>query len=441
MAAPASTADPRPAAPQLVRAIGRGDFTAAIINAVIGSSVFSLPSVLAGLTGTRSPLAYIAAGLGILTIMLCVAEVASRFTEAGGPYLYAREAFGRTVGFQAGWLTFWIRVTAAAANLNVFIEYLGPLAPALAQGPGRAATLCAVMLVVTVVNLVGVRQGTWAVDALTLAKLVPLVLLIVIGLPRFSSAVLATQAVADSDWTQAVLLLVFAYGGFESPLIASGEVRDPRRDTAFALLVGLAVIASVYTLVQLVTVGVVPSVAGVKAPLAVAFDRLIGRSGVLLVSLGAMISTSGLVTGSVLQTPRLLYAMAARHELPAVLGRIHPRFRTPDVAIIIYSALTLAFALYGSFQWNATLSAIVRLVTYGSICIALLVFRRRGESAGFRVPAAGVIAPLAIGFCAWLLSTRTFTQAWILGVLMAVGWALGRLAGGAQGRVLTSPGG
>ena len=428
MGAPVSTAEARPGPPQLVRAIGRWDFTAAIINAVIGSSVFSLPSVLAGLTGTRSPLAYIAAGLGILTIMLCVAEVASRFTEAGGPYLYARQAFGRAVGFQVGWLTFWIRVTAAAANLNVFIEYLGPLVPALAEGAGRAATLCAVMLVVTVVNLVGVRQGTWTVDALTLAKLFPLVLLIVIGLPRFSSAVLATQAVGHPDWTQAILLLVFAYGGFESPLIASGEVRNPRRDTAFALLVGLAVIASVYTLVQVATVGVVPEVAGVKAPLAAAFDRLLGRAGVVLVSAGALISTSGLVTGSVLQTPRLLYAMAARQELPGVLGRIHARFRTPDVAILIYSALTLAFALYGSFRWNATLSAIVRLVTYGCICLALPVLRRRGGEAGFRVPAAWLVAPVAIGFCAWLLSTRTFTQAWILVVMMAVGWALGRLA-------------
>jgi amino acid transporter len=155
-----------------------------------------------------------------------------------------------------------------------------------------------------------------------------------------------------------------------------------------------------------------------------------------------MVSTYGLVTGSVLQTPRLLFSMAGRGELPAVLGRIHPRFRTPDVAILIYSALTLAFALYGSFQWNATLSAIVRLVTYGSICVAMLVFRRRGDGeAGFRVPAGPLVAPLAIGFCAWLRGTRTFTQAWILGVLMAMGWALGRLAGGGRERLLTTPGG
>ncbi|HEV7498965.1 MAG TPA: APC family permease [Vicinamibacteria bacterium] len=412
-----------------MRSIGRWDFTAAIINAVVGSSIFTLPSVLAALTGAGSPLAFGLAGLGILTIMLCFAEVASRFTEAGGPYLYAREAFGRTVGFQAGWLTFWIRVASAAANLNVFIEYLGPLAPALATGRGRAATMVVVLGVITVINVMGVRQGTWAVDLLTAAKLLPLAVLIVIGLPRISASVMATQHVAHADWTQAILLLVFAYGGFESPLIATGEVRQPRRDSAFALLVGLCVIATVYTVVQVVVIGLVPGVAGVKAPLALAFDRLLGRPGVLFITLGAMISTCGLVTGSVLQTPRLLYSMADRGELPALLGRVHPRFRTPAVSIVVYSLLTLAFALYGNFQWNATLSAIVRLVTYGSVCVALLVFRRRGDAPpGFHLPAARVIVPLAVGFCLWLLSTRTFAQAWILVLLMAAGWILERLA-------------
>jgi APA family basic amino acid/polyamine antiporter len=427
-----AAASPDPGAsdrPGLVRAIGRWDFTAAVVNAVIGSSIFTLPSVLAALTGAWSPLTFVLAGLGILTIMLCFAEVASRFTSAGGPYLYAREAFGRTVGFQAGWLTFWVRVTSAAANLNVFIEYLGPLAPALAAGRGRAATMAVVMLMVTAINVVGVRQATWAVDLLAVAKLAPLVVLIVLGLPRIGAAVLATQAVERTDWTHAILLLVFAYGGFESPLIATGEVRRPQRDTAFALLVGLAVIAAVYTLVDLVVVGLVPAVAGMTAPLAPAFALLLGSPGVLLISAGAMISTYGLVTGSVLQTPRLLFSMAERGEMPALLGRVHARFRTPDVAIVLYSALVLASALYGSFAWNATLAAIVRLVTYGLVCVALLVLRRRGgPEPGFRVPAAGIVAPLGAGFCLWLLSTRTFRQAWILALLMAVGWVVGTLA-------------
>ena len=426
---------------RLVRAIGRWDLTAAVVNGVIGSAIFSLPSVLAGLTGSLSPLAFVFAGLGILTTVLCIAEVASRFTEAGGPYLYVRGAFGRDIGFQAGWLTFWIRVTSAAANLNVFIEYLGPLVPALAQGPGRVATMTAVLGAITAINVLGVRQGTWAVDLLTVGKLLPLVLLIVLGLPRVSAAVLATQRVAHADWTQAILLLVFAYGGFESPLIVAGEVKHPRRDTAFALIAGMAVIGTIYTLVQVVVVGVVPAVAGTKAPLAAAFSRLLESPGVLLITIGAMVSTYGLATGSVLAAPRLLFAMAERGELPERLGRVHPRFRTPHVAILTYAAVTLAFALYGSFQFNATVSAIVRLVTYGLICAALFVYRRRGgEPPGFRLPAAPLIVPVAIGFCLWLLSTRTFTQAWILAVLVAVGWALGRLASRKVRPALTTSG-
>jgi len=427
--------------PGLVRAIGRWDLTAAIVNGVIGASIFSLPSAVAALTGAWSPVVFVLAGLGMVTILLCLAEVASRFTEAGGPYLYVREAFGRDAGFQAGWLTLLLRATAAAASLNVFVDYLGPLVPAVAEGTGRVATMTAVLGIITVINLIGVRQTTWTVDLLTFGKVLPLVLLILLGLPRVSSAVMATQTVAEPDWTQAILLLVFAYGGFETPLIVAGEVRHPRRDTAFALMVGMAVIATVYTLVQVVVAGVVPAVAGTKAPLAAAYDQLLGRPGVVLITIGAMISTWGLTTGSVLASPRLLYSMALRGELPEILSRIHPRFRTPHVAILTYSAVTLGCALYGSFTWNATVSAIVRLITLGLTAAALIVFRRRGgEEPGFRLPGGYVIAPLAITFCLWLLSTRTFKQAWVLVVLMAAGWALGRLAGWSRRRApLTSP--
>jgi amino acid transporter len=377
----------------------------------------------------------------MFTMLLCFAEVASRFSEAGGPYLYVREAFGRDAGFQAGWLTFFIRATSAAAALNVFTDYLGPFAPPLAHGGGRIATMTAVLGVITAINVLGVRQATWAVDLLTAGKLLPLGLLVVLGLPRVSGAVLATQTVADPDWTQAVLLLVFAYGGFDTPLIVAGEVKRPQKDSAFALIVGMAVIASVYTLIQVVAVGVVPEVARTRAPLSEAARVLMGPAGVVLITVGAMISTYGLATGSVLAAPRLLFSMAQRGELPAVFARIHPAFRTPDAAIYLYSAVTLACAIYGSFTWNATVSAIVRLITYGLTCAALLVFRRRGgEEPGFRLPGALVIVPVAIAFALWLLSTRTFRQAWVLVVLMAAGWVLGRLAGPRDPGPLTTSG-
>ncbi len=412
-----------PERPGLLRAIGRWDLTAAVINAVIGSSIFGMPARQAELLGALSPLAYVAAGLGILAIVLCFAEVASRFQDAGGPYLYARESFGPFVGFEAGWLTFWIRVTAVAANLNVFVEYLAQILPSVAAGAGRLVVMGLLLLLITVINLRGVRPATWSIDFFTLAKLAPLALLIVLGVPRVSGAMLATQQVARPDWTQAILLLVFAYGGFEAPLIPAGEARNPRRDTAFALLTALAVIASVYCLVQLVVIGVVPSVAGVKAPVAAAFSALLGPVGVTIASLAAMISIYGYATGSVLQSPRVLFAMAQRGELPRVFASVHPVFLTPGVAIVTYAVLAFVFAAWGSFEGNATLSAIVRLLTYGLTCAALLVLRARrpNDAPGFRLPAAGLIAPAALLFCLWLLSTRTFTQAWILAVIVAAG--------------------
>jgi amino acid transporter len=411
---------------RLVRAIGRWDLTALVINGVIGSSIFGMPAVLASLTGAWSPLTAVLGGLGILTILLCHAEVASRFTEAGGTYLYAREAFGRGVGFQAGWLSFWIRVTSMAANLNVFVDYLAQLVPAAGAAAGRAAVMCAVTALVTALNVVGVRQGARTVDAFTVAKLLPLLLLVVLGVPRIRSEVLATQAVAAPDWTQAVLLLVFAYGGFEAALIPAGEAKDPRRDSAFALLVALAVIATVYALVQLAVVGLVPGAAAVRAPVAAAFAVLMGAGGMAFASVAAMIYTYGWTVGATLATPRILYSMAERAELPAALARVHPRFRTPDVSIYTFAVAGLAFGLAGGFAANATISAIVRLVTYGLVCASLLVFRRRAgmEAPGFRVPAGTAVAVLGIGFCLWLLSTRTFTQAWVLLAIMALGWLL-----------------
>src|SRR5262245_6761019 len=416
----------------LVRAIGRYDLTAAIVNAVIGSAIFGMPARIAELTGAWSPIAYLLAGLGVLSMVLCFAEVASRFQEPGGPYLYAREAFGRGVGFQAGWLTFWIRVLSLAANLNVFVEYFSQLYAPAGLPVGRAVTMTFVVGVITLINVLGVRQATWTVDFITVAKLLPLLLLIALGLPRVSGAVLATQQPNEPDWTQAILLLMFAYGGFEAPLIPASETKDPRRDTAFALLAALAIIASFYMLVQLVVVGVLPHAAGTRAPVAAAFEVLLGPSGVGLASLGAMVSIWGFATGSVLQSPRVLYSMAERGELPAVLARVHPRFRTPDVALLGYSSLSLRLALYGGFQWNAALSAIVRLVTYGATCAALLVFRRRRpeQAPGFRLPGAGLIAPAAVCFCLWLLSTRSFDQAWILLAIVAFGGLLHALTRG-----------
>jgi APA family basic amino acid/polyamine antiporter len=418
------------AQPSLVRAIGRWSLTAAVINNVVGSGIFGLPSPVAGLVGAWSPLAVLFSGTSILIIVLCFAEVGSRFDEAGGPYLYAREAFGPAAGFQIGWLHIWTRLLAGAAVLNLLVSYLDRVVPGLATPAGRAFLITVSMILVTAANVAGVRTAAWVVNGLTIAKLLPLFLLITVGLFQLRSDVFATQAVSNPNWTEAVLLLVFAYGGFESAVIAASETRDPKRDTAFALLVGMMVITLVYCLVQLVVVGVLPNAAESTTPVASALGQMLGGIGSMIGSLAVVVSIFGWLMGFALMTPRIIFSMAQRREMPAFLSAVHPRYRTPAAAITINSVVVLAFALYSSFTQAATLSAIVRLCIFATTCAAVLRLRARVEEpAPFKVPGAWLVPVTGIAFCIWLLSTRSFAQAWILLSIMLAGvvvWASGR---------------
>jgi amino acid transporter len=298
----------------LVRAIGRWSLTAAIVNGVIGASIFVMPATVTGLVGTASPVAVLVAGAAIFIVVLCFAEVGSRFVDAGGPYLYTRDAFGHAIGFQVGWLHVWIRLFSCAAGLNVFVAYLAVLLPAASAGAGRAIAMTAVMAVVTGLNISGIRQASWTVNVFTIAKLVPLVLLIVLGM-NLRQDVLATQTVSSSNWIDAVILLVFAYGGFESAVTCASETRNPRGDTAFALIVGMALVVVVYGLVQVSVIGVLPRAADHAAPVASALGELLGRTGMALASVTALIAGSGWLMGFAQMTPRILYGFSALEVL------------------------------------------------------------------------------------------------------------------------------
>ena len=407
---------------ELVRAIGRWSLTAAVINGVIGSGIFGMPSAVAGLVGVWSPVAVLLAGGSIFAVVLCFAEVGSRFEDAGGPYLYTREAFGPAVGFQVGWLHVWTRLLSAAAVLNILISYLGLLIPAVGAPAWRAITMTAGMGFVTWINVRGVRQAAWAVNSFTIAKLLPLFLLIALGIFSLKREVLATQAVESPSWIEALLLLVCASGGVESSVVTASETRDPKRDTAFALIMGMATVTLVYALVQLAVIGVLPNAARSATPVASALGELLGPAGLVIGSLAVIVSVYGWLTGFALTTPRILYSMAERREVPAFLSEVHPGFRTPHKAILINSAVALGLGLYGSFTQTATLAAVTRLGYYGLTCGALIILRRRANLApGFRMPGGRIIAVIGIAFCGWLLGTRNLTQAWTLIIIVALG--------------------
>ena len=276
--------------PSLVRAIGRFSLTAAIINGVIGSGIFGLPSAVAALTGAWSPAVVLIAGACIFLVLLCFAEVSSRFDQAGGPYLYAREAFGPVAGFQVGWLLVLSRLLTCAAALNILVVYVSLLAPVVATPAGRAITMTSAMAVATAINITGVRLATWTVNLFTVAKVLPLLLLIVVGLPHIGSDVLATQIVVRPDWGEAVLLMVFAYGGFESMIVAASETRRPREDTGAALIAAGAIVTLIYCLLQLVIVGVLPDAGQATAPVASALGEVMGTIGTSLGSVAVVLS-------------------------------------------------------------------------------------------------------------------------------------------------------
>ena len=402
--------------------IGRWSLTAAIVNGVIGSGIFGLPSTVASLTGAWSPVAVLVAGACVFLVLLCFAEVGSRFEDAGGPYLYAREAFGPVVGFQVGWLLLASRLLACAAALNILVVYLGVLIPPVATPAGRALTMTGAMAVATAINVTGVRMAAWTTNVFTIAKLLPLLLLIVLGLPQIRIDVIASQAVERPDWREAVLLLVFAYGGFESMVIAASETRDPRRDTGPALIAAGVVVTLLYCLLQLVIVGVLPDAGRTTTPVASALRELLGAAGATLGSVAVVLSVYGWLTGFTLMMPRVLYSMATHGELPGLLGRVHARFRTPHVAIIVNASIALAMALYSSFAQAATFAAIARLTVFASTCAALIALKRGGGPApAFQLPGGTFIAIGGVTFSIWLLSTRNSTELWILVAIIAAG--------------------
>jgi amino acid transporter len=411
---------------QLIRAIGRWSLVALVVNSIVGSGVFGLPSTVAGLIGNYSPYAVLAAGAGMSIIIACFAEVASRFQQAGGPYLYARVAFGRFMGIQTAWMLWLGQVAAPAANANLFVIYLGEFFPHAKDPIPRAFLLTLLVGLLTVVNIRGVRAGAQISNLFTAAKLVPLFAVIVLGLSVLARNhwVIASAPVSPPDtsqWLKSMLLLVFAYGGFETALAPMSEAKNPRRDAPFALFTALVLCTVIYALIQWVVVGVLPNAAHSARPLADVARLAAGPVGAALVAVGALISFYGYLSAKILAMPRVPFALAEQGDFPKLFAVVHRRFHTPYVSILAFAALVWGFALLGEFKWNVTLSAVARLLYYGVGCAALPILRRKQpEGALFRLPAGDFFAVAGMLLCFILVTRVDFGQSLILVATVAL---------------------
>jgi amino acid transporter len=415
---------------ELRRALGRWDLTAIGVNQVIGAAIFILPADVARLVGPWGPAAFLAVGLLSTCIALCFAEVGSRFDRTGGPYLPARAAFGRFIGFEVGWMMWFTRVSSQASVANGLALALAFYWAPLAEGLWRSAIITVLTLVLTAINLVGVKQSSWVVNFFTIGKLVPLVMFIGAGIwwvdpARFASmpAVTATQAGA------AALLLIFAYGGYEVTGVLAGEAANPKRDVPFAFVMTLLIVSTVMTLTSLIATALLPNLAETRTPIADGAALLLGSIGALIVSAGSSLSMAGNNMGQILNGSRSLFALAENGDLPRWFARIHPDYRTPENAILFTAVVALGLALSGSFVFLAAVSAVARLVMYLAVCLSTLVLRRRtpNEEMGpalFTIPLGPVVPLLATAVAAGILFGATAQQLAAGGAALVAGAVL-----------------
>ncbi|MGH9649087.1 MAG: APC family permease [Terriglobales bacterium] len=425
--------------PELVRAIGRWTLAGLVLNGIIGGGIFGVPSLVAAQLGRASPWAFLIAAAGVGIIIACFAEVGSRFREAGGVYLYAREGFGRLAGIQIAWVAWLARLTAVAANSNLFVSYLAEFwAPATNPVP-RLIILTVLVGLLATVNYRGVRGGARLSSVFVVAKLLPLTLFVFLGVILLSRAMSATAPPATGGaWLDGILILVYTFGGFETALLAMSEAKDPQRDVPFSLFIGLAVTTVLFTGIQIVVVTALAAPEMTDRPLAAAAAQFLGPAGALMMTAGALASIYGNLTSNVLNSPRMTYALADRGDFPKALAAVHPRFRTPHVSIVVFGLMTWGLAVAGSFRWNVTLSAVARLLTYGATCAAVIALRKKqpGREA-FHLPAGNIVAMLGIAFAVVLVTRMDWSAVVILSGTAAVAfvnwlWARNRRATEAQ---------
>lgn len=416
----------RTAAPEalLKREIGKIGVATIAMNGVIGSGIFALPAVAVAQAGFFSPWVFVLCGLLILTVALTLARAASFFEITGGPIVYTTHAFGRYVGFQTGLLIYVSRVAAIAASANLIVSYAAALWSPLTSGVPRLAAIVGYISLATMLNAVGVRAGMAAIYAISVLKLAPLFLLIVVGFPSVEWGLVGGAAMPGTgSLGQTMLVLMYAFIGFEFSLISAGETRDARRDIPKALVTTVIAVALCYALIQLVVVSVGPGLGESETPLVEVARRLVGPAGALILGLGVVFSVGGGSLTSLLTAPRLTFALARDGSLPSWLGKVNERSGAPINSIIFCGVFSIGMAVSHGFVWLVTLSTFVRLLSY-LLCIASLPKIERTialEEGQFRLPGRLLIPAIAFVLTLWLISHSTANNFMVAGLIIAMG--------------------
>ena len=400
----------------LKRVIGVRGFAATIINNTIGSGIYALPAIVSIQMGAAGILGYLFCGIMMVTIMLCYTEVGSKISSTGGSYIYVEAAFGPFAGFIVNWLFFfgW-GVLGSAAAMNLIADSLAGIFPVFAGSLVRGLLYFVLLGTMALINI-RAKDGVRFVQYVTIIKLLPLIAIVVFGISHINTGNLYWAHLPSLKTSgETVLVLVWAFGGFETSFNVSGEIKDPGRTIPRGILLGAGIVFIFYMLIQIVVQGVLGANFGQfkDAPLAAVANNVAGPIGATVLLAAAVISTFGNVGGDIMATPRLLFAGANDGFFPKPLGKVHPKFATPYLAVLTYASLIFIVAISGGFRQLAILASATLLLIYLGVVLATIKLRYKkipGDENSFRMPGGLLIAFLAMAAIAWLLVSLSLKE-------------------------------
>jgi len=411
----------------LKRVVGVPGLAATVANNSIGGGIYVLPALIAIQLGAAGVIGYLLCGLMFVAIILCYVEIGSRIKTTGGSYAYVESVFGPLAGFIVNWLFFfgW-GILGDAAVMNIVADSLSVLFPVFLNLPIRALFFVILLGLMVFVNVRSAKLSVRFVGLITIIKLLPLFALIIFGFSHVQATNLHWEHLPSlKSFADTALILFFAFAGFETSLNVSGEIKNPKRTVPHGILLGGILVFIIYILIQTLTIGILGTHVNEfkNAPLAAVAKKIIGPVGATILLVAAMVSGFASICGDVLASPRLLYAGAKDGLFPKFLGKIHPRFGTPHLAIIIYALLIFIFSVSGGFKQLAILASGALLLIYLAVILAMVKFRKEKQDAAektFKVPGGLIIPCIAIAAIIWVLSNLSWQEIGSLAIFVVV---------------------
>ena len=410
---------------KLPRNLGLWGIWMLVVNGLIGAGIFGLPSGAAALAGEYSVLVYAFCAILILPIILCFAELGSYFRGTGGPIRYGTLAFGPFVGFQGGWLYYLARLISFSANTVLLTDSIAYFIEGAGTGTGRIISLAVICVALSVINVLGSVESIRSMTLFTVIKFAVLILLPLGGFILLGSEVIPSfdsPTPPSADLGAAALLLIYAFVGFEGAVVPAGEAKRPERDMPLGLLLGLAVVAVLYMVIQLVSQAAVPDLANSKTPLLDVSATLFGPTGAIVLMIGVAASVLANLVSSMFSATRVTYALSLEKSLPRWFGEVHSRYLTPANSVVFFGVAAFLLAAFGSFTVLAAMTVLSRLFLYGMSCAAIPKLRPQFRGEGRFILKGGYAIPvLGIAACVWLMLQVSERSIWMTAIFVGIG--------------------